>query len=141
VIYIAQTHEVIREQQAGVTPSGKSITREKTEVSSSEAEKQVGVWTFNRFILYLAGVIETLLIFRFTLKILGANPTSPFVSFIYSLSGIFESPFRGIFRTAVTEGIETVSVLEPSTIFAMLIYFVLAIGITQLVRILTATGD
>ena len=100
-----------------------------------------GVWSTNRMVYYIAGVIETLLVFRFTLKILGANPISPFVSFIYSLSGIFIAPFRGIFRTATAEGIEVVSILEPATIFAFLVYLVLAAGIVGLVNILTATED
>ncbi len=138
---MAQSQEVIRERSGGVTPSGKSVSREKVEVSSPEAEERVAIWSMNRLVLYLAGVIETLLVFRFTLKILGANPVSPFVSFIYSVSQIFEAPFRGIFRTAVNPGIETVSVFEPSTVFAMLVYIVLAAGIVELVRVLTATEE
>lgn len=138
---MAQTREVVRERSSGVTPSGKSVLREKTQISSPEIENQVTIWTFNRFIYYLVGVIETLLVFRFTLKILGANPGSPFVSFIYSVSGALTAPFRGIFRTAVNEGIETVSVFEPSTVFAVLVYLVLAIGVVELVKVLTATSE
>ncbi len=101
----------------------------------------MAVWSANRLVYYIAGVIETLLVFRFTLKILGANPISPFVSFIYSVSGIFVAPFVGIFHTAVAEGIDAVSVLEPATIFAFLVYLVLAVGIVGLVNILTATDS
>lgn len=104
-------------------------------------DEKVTIWSLNRMIYYITGVIETLLVFRFTLKILGANPVSPFVSFIYTVSGVFVAPFRGIFRTAVNEGIETVSVLEPSTIFAFLVYLVLAAGVVALVNILTATSS
>jgi hypothetical protein len=138
---MAQTQEVTHEKSQGVTPSGKKVVQERTQVYSPEAEERVTIWSLNRLVYYFAGVIETLLVFRFTLKILGANPVSPFVNFIYSLSGIFERPFRGIFGTTVTTGIETVSVLEPSTIFAMLVYLVLAIGIVELVKVLTATED
>jgi hypothetical protein len=138
---MAQTREVVRQRSIGVTPSGKSVVRESTQVSSPEMDEKVTIWSLNRMIYYIAGVIETLLVFRFTLKILGANPVSPFVSFIYTVSGIFIAPFRGIFRTAVNEGIETVSVLEPSTIFAFLVYLVLAAGIVALVNILTATSS
>lgn len=138
---MAQTQEVTREKSAGITPSGKKVTQEKVHVYSPEAEEQITIWSLNRLIYYFAAVIETLLIFRFTLKILGANGGSPFVSFVYSLSGILEAPFRGIFSTAVGEGVETLSVLEPSTIFAMLVYLVLAIGLVELVKVLTATED
>lgn len=136
---MAQTREVVSERSAGVTPSGKSVVRQKTAVSSPEMEEKVTIWSVNRLVYYIAGVIETLLLFRFMLKILGANPGSPFVAFIYSLSGMFVAPFRGIFRTAVAEGIETVSVLEPATLFAFVVYLVLAMGIVALINIVTAT--
>ncbi len=136
---MAQTREVVSERSAGVTPSGKSVVRQRTAVSSPEMEDKVTIWSVNRLVYYVAGVIETLLLFRFMLKILGANPGSPFVAFIYSLSGMFVAPFRGIFRTAVAEGIETVSVLEPATLFAFVVYLVLAMGIVALINIVTAT--
>ncbi|HTK03700.1 MAG TPA: YggT family protein [Alphaproteobacteria bacterium] len=107
----------------------------------TQVEDKVAVWSANRLVYYIAGVIETLLVFRFALKILGANSASPFVSFIYTVSGIFIAPFRGIFHTAVAEGIETVSVLEPATIFAFLVYLVIAAGIVGLINILTANED
>lgn len=116
----------------------REVIRERS-VSSPEVEKATSVWSLNRLIYYIVGVIEVLLVFRFTLKILGANPVSPFVSFIYTLSGIFVAPFRGIFRSAVAEGLETTSVLEASTVFAILVYLVIAVGIVELVKIITAT--
>lgn len=137
---MAETRQVIREKQVGVTPSGKQVVSEKTQVSSSEVEKYETVGVINNLVLYVAGVIEILLLFRFILKILGANPGSTFVSFIYGISGIFESPFRGIFRPAATEGIETVSILEPSTIVALFVYIVVAVGIIQLIKLITATN-
>ncbi len=136
---MVQTREVVRERQVGMTPSGKRIERETTAVSSPEAEDVVAVWSLNRLVYYIAGVVETLLAFRFVLKIMGANQGSPFVSFIYTVSGMFVAPFRGIFRSAVTEGIETMSVFEPATLFAVLVYGVLAVGIVKLVNIMTAT--
>lgn len=138
---MAQTHEVVREHQAGVTPTGKQFTKERTQVSSPEAEETVAIWSLNRLLYYVFGVIETLLVFRFVLKILGANPGSPFVAFIYSLSSVFQSPFRGIFRSAVTEGIETSSVFEPATIVAILVYIVVAAGLVELIKIVTATRE
>ena len=137
---MSETQQVIREKQAGVTPSGKQIVSEKTEVSSSVTEKYQTVGVITNLIFYAAGVIEILLLFRFILKLLGANPGSMFVSFIYFLSGIFESPFRGIFRSAASRGIETASILEPSTVVALFVYLVLALGITQLIRLTTATN-
>ncbi|EHQ87631.1 YggT family protein [Desulfosporosinus youngiae] len=86
-------------------------------------------------VYYILGVLEVLLAFRLVFKLLGANPQSPFVSFIYSVSQAFLAPFNGIFRAAVTKGIEAQSVLEPTTIIAMIVYAVLAWGIVKLIEI------
>jgi hypothetical protein len=68
---------------------------------------------------------------------MGASSTSAFVGLIYSLSGIFILPFEGIFRRVFAQGVETTSVLEPSTVVAIVVYAVLAFGIVKLLRILT----
>jgi hypothetical protein len=53
------------------------------------------------------------------------------------LSGMFILPFEGIFHRGVSQGIETVSVLEPSTIVAVIVYAILAWGLVKLVRMLS----
>lgn len=88
-----------------------------------------------KIVYYILGVLEVLFAFRLVFKLLGANPQSPFVSFIYSVSQAFLSPFTGIFRSAVTKGIEAQSVLEPTTIIAMIVYAVVAWGIVKLIEI------
>jgi len=93
--------------------------------------------TIEYFIYFIFGALEILLVFRFILKLLGANVSSYFVSLIYNLSGIFILPFEGIFRRGVTQGIETTSVLEPSTLVAIIVYAIVAWGIVKLVRILS----
>lgn len=94
-----------------------------------------------KLIYYILGVLEALLAFRFVFKILGANSESAFVSMIYSASNIFLKPFTGIFRKAVTEGIETESVLEPPLIIAMIVYALLAWGIVKLIEISSESKD
>ncbi|WP_291299889.1 YggT family protein [Desulfosporosinus sp. BICA1-9] len=88
-----------------------------------------------RIVYYILGVLQVLLAFRLIFKLLGANPQSPFVSFIYSVSQAFLIPFNGIFRSAVTKGIEAQSVLEPTTIIAMIVYAIIAWGIVKLIEI------
>jgi hypothetical protein len=88
-----------------------------------------------KIVYYILGVIEALFAFRLIFRFLGANPGSTFVSFIYSSSGAFMAPFNGIFRSAVNNGIETRSVLEPSTIIAMIVYALIAYGIVRLIEI------
>ncbi len=89
-----------------------------------------------RIIYYLLGILEILFAFRLVFKVLGANPGSPFVSIIYSVSDLFLAPFYGIFRIAVSDGIETQSVLEPALIIAMIVYAALAWGIAKFIDIM-----
>jgi len=94
-----------------------------------------------KIVYYILGVIETLFVFRLIFKLLGANPESIFVSVIYTISGVILAPFTGVFRTAVTKGIETKSVLEPATIIAIIVYALIAYGIVRLVKIYWAPKD
>lgn len=88
-----------------------------------------------RIVYYILGVLEVLFAFRLVFKLLGANPESLFVSLIYSVSQAFLTPFTGIFPSAVTKGIETQSVLEPTTIIAMIVYAIIAWGIVKLIEL------
>jgi hypothetical protein len=99
---------------------------------------EASVWSPNatRIVYYLLGVLEALLGIRLILKLFGASPKSIFVTFIYNVTGIFLAPFTEIFRSAVSPGIETKSVLEPATIIAMLIYALIAWGIVKLILII-----
>lgn len=78
---------------------------------------------------YLFYLVEALLLFRFLLKLLAANPNAGFSQFIYALSGVFVAPFRYVFRTSAVGG----SVFEWSTLLAMLVYWVLVWGIIRLI--------
>ncbi|MEX1112591.1 MAG: YggT family protein [Candidatus Andersenbacteria bacterium] len=82
-------------------------------------------------IWYILGVLEVLLAFRFLLRLFGANPASGFVSFIYGVSAPFIAPFRAIFPTPAFDQ----SVLEWSTLIAMVVYAVVAYGIIHLLQI------
>lgn len=86
-------------------------------------------------IYYALGVLEVLLAFRFIFKLLGANPVSGFVIFLYSITNIFTAPFAGIFESITTNGLSVQSVFEPATLIAMLVYGLIAWGIVKLVKI------
>lgn len=88
-----------------------------------------------RIIYYLLGLLETLLIFRFIFRLLGANPQSGFVAGIYAVTGGLLVPFSGIFSPFVTRGAETQSVFEPATLIGMLVYALLAWGLVRLLEL------
>ena len=94
-----------------------------------------------KIVYYILGVLEILFAFRLIFKLLGANPESTFVSLIYTISGAFLTPFSGIFRAAVNKGIETKSILEPTTIIAMIVYALIAYGIVRLIEIYETPED
>ena len=84
-------------------------------------------------IYYVLNVIEIILALRLVFRLLGANPASPIVNFLYTISAPLVAPFVGIFRQPVTG----TSVLEVSTIIAMVIYALLVYLIIKLFRIST----
>jgi len=92
-----------------------------------------------KMIYWVLGILEVLLAFRLVLKLLGANTASPFVAFVYSVSQVFIVPFIGVFRAPAAPGIETQSVLEPSTLIAMIVYALIAMGIIKLIDIYRLT--
>ncbi len=77
---------------------------------------------------YILGLIEILLAFRFVLKLLGANPGAGFTSFIYGITYVFAAPFLNVFRITYVAG----SVFEWTTLLAMLVYWIVAIGIIRM---------
>lgn len=109
---------------------------ETTRYNSNEKYSKI-----TKIVYYLLGFLETLLAFRLVLKLLGANPESAFVSIIYAVTGVLLAPFIGIFRMAVTQGIETKAVLEPANIIGMMVYALVAYGIVKLIKINATPKD
>lgn len=77
---------------------------------------------------YLVGLLETILIFRFLLKVFGANSSAGFTDFIYTLSTPFIIPFTTVFGTGRLEN----SVFEWTTILAMAVYLLIGWGIIKM---------
>jgi uncharacterized protein YggT (Ycf19 family) len=85
-----------------------------------------------RVIWFIAGVILTLLAFRFLLSLLGANESNGFADFIYTTSRPFVEPFFGLFNYDFEAGKAS---FEASTLVAMAVYAVIAMGLARLVTI------
>lgn len=77
---------------------------------------------------YIFSVVEALLLFRFLLKLIGANPAATFTDVIYTLSYPFAAPFLYVVRSTQVSG----SIFEWTTLLAMLVYWVVAWGIVRL---------
>jgi hypothetical protein len=81
-----------------------------------------------QIVWYFLGLLQTLLAFRFLLKLMAANPSAGFTNFIYSASSPFVSPFLNVFGITSVEG----SIFEWTTLLAMLVYGLVAWGIVRL---------
>jgi uncharacterized protein YggT (Ycf19 family) len=85
-----------------------------------------------RQILYtVVGILDIILLVRLALRLLGANPDAPFSSLVYSLTSPFVAPFEGVFPDTQSRG----SVLEVSTVLAILTYPLLAWIVVQFVKL------
>lgn len=81
-----------------------------------------------QIIWYLLGILETFLVFRFLLKLFGANSSAEFSNFIYTASQPFTMPFSTVFHISRLEG----SIFEWTTLLAMFVYGLIAWGIIKL---------
>lgn len=92
--------------------------------SQSEPEREQRIFTFKATqLVWLAfGILEALIALRIGLKLIGANPESPIVALIYGFTYLFLFPFESL----VTSPAAGNMVLELSSMFAMLIYGLIA---------------
>lgn len=121
------------------TPTGSSTKTERSIGASAGATKEYGqkktIFHAYQIIWYVFGFIEIVLAFRFVLKLLGANPEAGFTNFVYALSSPFAAPFANIFQASTTEGVETTSFFEWSTLVAAFVYVVLTWGIIKIFKL------
>lgn len=110
-------------------PTQQQTRRVDTEVSGDRRTTAANaVW-------YVVGFFEILLVFRFVLKLLGANPASGFVDFIYTVSGVLTAPFDNIFGVTNSTTDTVQSVFEPSILVAMAVYALVGWGIVKLMNL------
>jgi hypothetical protein len=92
----------------------------------------------NKLIYGLFSLVEAFLALRFILELFGANAANGFVSWIYEMSGVLLDPFRGVFPTTV---FKNTFVLDFSSLFAIVMYSILAILILALLDVVTGAGS
>ncbi len=124
---------ITKSKNEGRSESGAQVQQQKRTVDTQVTAS--GRSTAGNIVWYILGVIEVLLAFRFVLKLLGANPNSGFVDFIYSVSGILTAPFDSIFGVTETKSGDIESVFEPSILVAMAVYALIAWGIVKLINV------
>jgi len=107
-----------------------------SEVRSSQREpgREQRIFTFKatQWIWLFFGILEVLFALRIGLKLVGANPDNTIVALIYGFTAIFLIPFMGLIGSPTFGGF----VLEISSMFAMLVYGLLAWALERTVYLI-----
>lgn len=103
-------------------------------VQQNEPERELRIFTFKatQLVWLLFGILETLIALRVLLKLIAANPNSPIAALIYAFTDLFLFPFSGLTATPSAGGM----VLELSSLFAMLIYGLIAWAIERTIWVI-----
>ncbi|HEV2251272.1 MAG TPA: YggT family protein [Candidatus Limnocylindria bacterium] len=87
------------------------------------------VWTVTRVITLLFTVLEVVLLIRFALKLLGANPQQPLVNGLYAITEPLVRPFQGIWPQT-----NTPVVFDLPALLAIVFLFLIVALVVALVR-------
>lgn len=97
--------------------------------------RTVFVSRLNQMIWLLTSAVVAVLGIRFLLILANANPTNGFANLIYNFTAVFVYPFRTLLANPTTGN---GTVIEITTLLAIVVYLMAAALLTALVRILLA---
>lgn len=105
---------------------------EHTESPKQVFEEKKAIFRLYQLIWYMLAIVETLLIFRFVLLALGANPLNGFVSFIYTITAPLTLPFVGMLPELAQGSL----VIDWASIVAIVVYALIAYALVHLIQML-----
>ena len=106
-------------------------------MTTVQSEQRNFVVRLTQMVWLLFGILEALIGLRVILKLIAANPNSPFAALVYNASSLFVWPFSGLTRTPAAEGM----VLDIPSIIAMFVYALVAWVIVRLIWIVLDRPD
>ena len=98
------------------------ISEVRTTQQNSKQDQRVLTFKATQLVWLVFGILEAMIAIRIGLKLIGANLASPIVALIYGITDLFLFPFNGLVGSPATGNM----VLELSSMFAMLIYGLIA---------------
>lgn len=101
-------------------------------VRNTAAERRLTLVRVNQVIWLLFGFLEALIAIRIVLRMIGANPGAFFTQVVYGTTDVFLWPFAGI---TANPGVSAYT-LELTSIIAMIVYALIAWGLTRLIWVL-----
>jgi hypothetical protein len=120
---------------AGVATAGTGSVATAGRTYQPEVKRSYALVRLTEFIWLLAGVLEALFAVRIILNLIGANQAAGFAQFITRVTTPFLAPFANLMSNPTTS---SGSVLEITTLIAMMVYALLAWGIVRLLQIVFA---
>jgi len=105
------------------------VSEVRTTQSEPEREQRIFTFKATQLIWLLFGILEALIALRIGLRLIGANPESPIVALIYGFTYLFLFPFEGLVASPSVGSM----VLELSSMFAMVIYGLIAWAVERTV--------
>jgi YggT family protein len=102
--------------------SDSRVSEVTTSQQEPEREQRIFAFKATQLIWLVFGILEALIALRIGLKLIGANPDSPIVVLIYGFTSLFVFPFTGLVGSPMVGNM----VLEVSSLFAMLVYGLIA---------------
>jgi hypothetical protein len=106
-----------------------SVSEVQTVQKDQGTERRIFTFKATQVVWLLLSIFEALLALRFVLKLIGANPASPFAVALYGFTGLFLYPFAGLIGTPAMGGM----VLEVSTLIAMAVYALIAWAVERII--------
>lgn len=87
-----------------------------------------------QLILWAFSILEVLIALRIVLRLIGANTGNFIVGLIYGITSLFLVPFVGLIKAPTADGM----VLEISSIFAIVIYALIAVAFEKLIWVIVS---
>jgi hypothetical protein len=106
---------------AGVSMPAAAVEHREHRVQDVAAERRLTLGKLEQLIWLVVVVIDGLISLRLLLKLIAADPASPFVGFIYTVSWLFLWPFAGATASPASGGM----VLEIPAVMALFVYVLL----------------
>jgi len=112
--------------------SENQVSEVRTTQREPNREQRILTFKLTYVIWLLLVMLEALIALRIGLKLIGANPASPFAALVYGFSNIFLFPFAGLTGTPAAGGM----VLEISSVIAMVVYAFVGWGVERVVWVI-----
>jgi hypothetical protein len=118
-------------EEVVVTRSGHTMHQERF-VEHTGLARREAAYSITQLLWLLFGILEGLIVLRFLLKLIAANPANPFADLVYQVTDIFLWPFYGLTETPSVDGI----VLEIPSVIALIVYAFISWVLVKIVWLL-----